>query len=281
MGARRDREQLDLTGICACEGPQMKWFKRGGVLNIVSSLATVALCLYLGMHWLDAQPVESPWRGVGQSLLAASAVAFVALLGALLQYIFVTRPFEALVGLGIRRFRKRGSPGSNWPKQLRAVKRNLVFFGKDHNKLMKHDHILKSLLLDQQVSIAFYLLDADDSYYEHRPEEQLERLEAARALYSLKDEVATSKPIAGSRLLLHQYKNTPTFTCTLLDETIVFGPYVAGLDNTETPEFEIEPGEDTWLYDACHKALNAATATSCVSTLIRPPPDANATVKGA
>ena len=256
-----------------------QWVTTSGRLNIVSSVLTLALCIGLGRHLVLTMGTSPVAMGIGQSLLAAAAVTFVATLAAIAQHIFVTRRYETIMSLGIRRFRRRGSPGSAWPKQLDDVKSKLVFFGKDHNKLLAaHADRIKRLLIDRDVAVSFYLLAHTDPYYKKIGSDELqERIEAAEALFLLREQVATSSADAARRLQLFEYDDAPTFSCSLLDQTIIFGPYVHGLKNPDTPEFEIEPTDETWLYDACKAAFEVVVAHDKVRPLNRPPTKSPAT----
>jgi hypothetical protein len=189
----------------------------------------------------------------------------VGVVSAIAQAIWVTRPYEAIVNLGVRRFRLRGTPGKQWDKQLREAKARVLFYGKDHNELIKHKYdILKRLLVENDVHIQFYLLAADDAYYKE-PQgivELPERLEAAKKLFDLKRKVALEKPTAASQLVLKQYRGRPTFTCTRVDQLIIFGPYVPNMDNKGIPEFEIQPATEMWLHERCEEAFDAAVRDS-------------------
>ncbi len=141
----------------------------------------------------------------------------------------------------------------------------MTFFGKDHSKLIKYQYdLLKLQIQNDNVDVHFHLLDAEDPYYQENPGELTTRIGAAKELYKLYDELA-----AGDRHRLHlwQYSGRPTFTYTQLDETIIFGPYLPKVDNADTPEFEIVPDNDTWMYEVCKAAFKAAITDA---PLVRP-----------
>jgi hypothetical protein len=213
---------------------------------------------------------------VGQSLIAAAAVSGVGFVAALIQAIWVTRPYEAIVSLGIRRFRRRGNPGWIWERQLRGAESRVTFFGKDHSRLIAAKYeVLKRLLIENNVTVRFYLLSEQDPYFlemDKSSKDYNERMTAARKLYELKREVSASKALAADLLILKQYMGSPTFTCTMVDDMIIFGPYLPNRPNPDVPEFEIEPVGDTWLYEACNDALEAAVANA--TELNEPPPGA-------
>jgi hypothetical protein len=120
--------------------------------------------------------------------------------------------------------------------------------------------------------VTFYLLARTDPYYTTaRVDEVKEREAAAVALYDLHDDLAAVSNAIARQLLLFEYDGVPTFSCSFLDDTIIFGPYVHGLENPDIPEFEIEPSHETWLYDACKAAYDAAVPNAKVRQLALPP----------
>jgi hypothetical protein len=233
----------------------LKWLRTTSGLNI--ALSVVAFIASFAAGWYLMKDGAEDWRGVGQSLVAAAAVGAMAVMSAVLQFVLVTKNIEAITQLGIRRIRRRGTPDSRWPKQLRSA-RSLTFFGRDHNNLVEHQYdLLKVQVRDENVDIHFYLLDLTDPYYTDNVEERKKRVKAARLLYKMKEEL---QPGDRNRFHLWQYRGSPTFTYTQLDQTIIFGPYLPNLANEKTPEFEIVQGADTWMYDTCKAAFKAAIA---------------------
>lgn len=163
----------------------LKWLRTSSGLNILFSALAFLVSGVGGWFLLKNVDQASDWRNIAQNLLAAAVIGAFAVLSAVLQYFLVTRNIEWIVQSGIRRVRKRGNPGSGWPKQLRAA-RLLIFFGKDHSKLIKYQYdLLKVQIQNENVDVHFHLLETKDPYYIAHPAELISRTEAAATLYEL------------------------------------------------------------------------------------------------